>query len=213
MNAERRRHPRALLSLPVRLRWLGPLGLETEISETLDVGRGGILVSSREPRAEGELAWVTFPFDAGAANAEPETPAHVSRAKTTPSGGHLAGIALADCATHSRATGNSISSLITPVKSQYCGAERRRHPRTRLALLIRIRGADPAWPEDTMTVDISRRGLQFCTLRVHDRGGAVTLALPRSPWLSGGDRRARVARIASHPSDPRLLCVGVEYLS
>jgi hypothetical protein len=197
----------------VRLRWLGPLGLESEISETLDAGRGGILVSSREPRAEGELAWVTFPFDAGAANAEPETPAHVARSKTTPSGGHLAGIALADGDTHSRAARNSISSIIGPVRIQFRGADRRRYSRTRLALLIRVRGADPAWPEDTMTMDISLRGLQFCTLRVYDQAELMTLALPRSPWLSGGDRRARVARISSHPTEPRLLCIGVEYLS
>jgi hypothetical protein len=210
--AERRRHPRALLSIPVRLRWLGPLGLESEISETLDAGRGGILVPSREPRAEGELAWVTFPYVASAA-AEPETPAHVARSKTTPSGGYLAGIALAECNRRAHAAADSDSSANPRTSNVYRGADRRGHPRTRLALPIRVRGADPAWPEDTMTMDISRRGLQFCTLRVYDEGEQMTLALPRSPLLSGGNRRARVARISSHPADPRLLCIGAEYLS
>jgi hypothetical protein len=194
-----------LLSLPVRLRWLGPLGLESETLETLDAGRGGLLVSSREPRVEGTPAWVTFPFDAAASITEPETPAHVARSKTTPSGGFLAGIAFADR--------DNQTLPDTPVRGISGGADRRHHARTRLALLIRVRGADASWPDDAMTMDFSRTGLLFCTLRIYEQGEHMTLALPRCAWLSGGDRRARVVRIATHPSEPRLLCVGVEYLS
>jgi hypothetical protein len=209
---DRRRHPRALLSLPARLRWLSPLGLEAETSETLDAGRGGLLVSSREPRAEGTLVWVTFPFDTGASAMEPETPAYVARSKTTPSGGYLAGIAFANSNKHAHQTGDSDLSRNAPASNYPGGADRRRHARTRLALLIRILGADASWPEDTMTMDISHSGLLFCTLRIYEQGELVTVALSRSAWLSGGDRRARVMRIASHPSEPRLLCVGVEFL-
>ncbi len=212
LAVERRRHARALLSLPVRLRWFGPLGLESETTETLDAGRGGLLVSSREPRVEGTLVWVTFPFDARAFAAEPETPARIARSRTTPSGSCLAGIAFAsrgklvhqtcDLELSSNATGGNISG----------GVDRRRHARARLALPVRVRGADASWPDDAMTIDISNGGLSFCTLCVYEQGEIVTLALPRNAWLSGGDRRGRVVRISGHPSEPRLLSVGVEYL-
>jgi hypothetical protein len=209
---ERRLHPRALLSLPVRLRWLGPLGLEAEISETLDAARGGVLVSSRESRAEGTIVWVTFPFDAAASAAEPETSAHVARAKTTPSGGFLAGIAFANGKSQSHQANEALPSANAGTHTNPIIKNRRRRARARLALPVRIRGADQSWPDDAMTMDISHTGLLFCTLRVYEHGELLMLALPRSPWISAGDRRARVARIAGHPSEPRLLCVGVEFL-
>jgi hypothetical protein len=210
---ERRRHPRALLSLPVRLRWLGPLGLESETLETLDVGRGGLLVASREPRAQGTIVWATFPFDAGASAAEPETSAHVARTKTTPSGGNLAGLEFSNLSEPEHRAGVSQMSANAAPRNLPAGPDRRRQSRNQLALLIRVRGADPSWPDDSMTVDISRRGLQFCTLRVYEQGEIVILELPQGAWRSTGSRRARVARIANHPSDPRLACVGVEFLS
>ncbi len=209
--AERRRHPRAMLSLPVRLRWLGPLGLETETAETLDAGRGGLLVQSREPRAEGTLVWATFPFDPASA-VEPETPARVARAKTTPSGGYFAGIALANSNKHANPAGDSDASRNAPARDYSGRADRRRHARNRLALLVRVRSADQSWPDDAMTMDISSGGLQFCTLRVYERADYATLALPCSVWFSGAARPALVVRVASHPSKPRLLCVGVEFL-
>jgi hypothetical protein len=213
LNVERRRHPRALLSLPVRLRWLGPLGLESETLETLDAGRGGLLVASREPRAEGTLVWATFPYDAGAAAAEPETSAHVARARTTPSGCYLAGIEFSDLSKPEHRAGVPQLSANATTRNSHSGPDRRRQSRNQLALLIRVRGADPSWPDDAMTMDISRSGLQFCTLRVYEHREIVKLTLPRGAWSSAGDRRARVARIANHPIDPRLLCVGVEFLS
>jgi hypothetical protein len=199
LRVERRLHPRALLSLPVRLRWLGPLGLETETSETLDAGRGGVLISSREPRAPGNLVWVTFPFDASAPAVEPETSAHVVRAKTTPSGGHFAGIAF---------TNGDAQARNHPIEKN-C----RRHARTRLALPVRVCGSDPFWPDDAMTVNISRDGMLFCTLRVYEQGEIVALNFLRTTWISAGERRGRISRIEKHPSEPRLLCIGVKFLS
>jgi hypothetical protein len=213
LNVERRRHPRALLSLPVRLRWLGPLGLESETLETLDAGRGGLLVASREPRTEGTLVWATFPFDASASAAEPETSAHVARAKITPSGGYLAGIEFSDLSKPEHRAGVSQLSANATTRAQYTGPDRRRQSRNQLALLIRVRGADPSWPDDAMSMDISRSGLQFCTLRVYEQEEIMMLDFPQSAWLPVRGRRARVARIASHPTEPRLLCVGVEFLS
>ncbi|MFZ0821680.1 MAG: PilZ domain-containing protein [Candidatus Acidiferrales bacterium] len=208
---ERRLHPRALLSLPVRLRWLGPLGLEAETSVTLDAGRGGVLVSSREPRVQGTLVWVTFPFDAAASTAGPETSAQVARSKTTPSGGYLAGIAFANGNSQLHQASHAYPPVNAEARNNPVEKDRRRHARTRLALPVHVCGADPSWPDDAMTMDISHTGLLFCTLRIYEQDELLTLALPRSPWISAGSRRARIARIASHPSEPRLLCVGVEF--
>ena len=209
---ERRLHPRALLSLPVRLRWLGTLGLESEPSETLDVGRGGLLVSSREPRVEGSFVWITFPFDSAAFFVEPETSAQVARSKTTPSGGCIAGIAFGNGSGHPRQAGDSDVSPNGNTGDRPPVRNRRRHVRTSLALPIRIRGADASWPDDAMTMDISKTGLLFCTLRVYEVGDLVALELPRTVWDSGGGRRVRIARMAVHPAERRLLCVGVEYI-
>ncbi len=213
LHVERRRHPRALLSLPVRLRWLGPLGLESETLETLDAGRGGLLVASREPRREGMLVWATFPFDAGATGAEPETSAHIARAMTTPSGGYLAGIEFSDFSKPEHRAGVSQLSANAAARKQHSGPDRRRQSRNQLALLIRVRGGDPSWPDDAMTMDISRSGLQFCSLRVYELGEIVKFDFPRGPWNSSDGRRGRIARIANHPIERRLVCFGVEFLS
>jgi hypothetical protein len=67
---ERRRRPRVLLQLPVRVRWLGPFGLETEVTQTENVSRDGLLISSFNPRQLGSQLWATFPYDAAVAFTE-----------------------------------------------------------------------------------------------------------------------------------------------
>jgi hypothetical protein len=76
---DRREHHRVQLRLPVRLRWTTPFGQKTEACTTVDVSRGGILVPSREPHAEGMPLWITFPFDASLAVGQPEVFARVAR--------------------------------------------------------------------------------------------------------------------------------------
>ena len=211
--ADRRRYPRALLSLPVHLRWPGIFGLESDTSETLDVGRGGLLVPLREPHPEGAMIWTTFPFDAGAPAAEPETPSCVAWLKTTLAGGCLAGIAFADLRAQSRLRNISPASEKQLTRAASVPGERRRCPRLPMAFLIRICGDDPSWPEDVMTADISATGLAFCTLRVYEVGDRLTITFPRTAVFPNRMRPARVVRIAGHESDSRLICAGVEFLS
>ncbi len=61
---ELRRHPRAQLRLPARIRWQGPLGMRLEVTETIDVSREGLLLRCAEPCEMMIRVWVTFPFDA-----------------------------------------------------------------------------------------------------------------------------------------------------
>jgi hypothetical protein len=77
---DRREHHRVQLRLPLRLRWTTPFGQKTEVCTTVDVSRGGILVPSREPHAEGMPLWITFPFDASLIVGQPEVLARVVRA-------------------------------------------------------------------------------------------------------------------------------------
>jgi PilZ domain len=76
---DRREHHRVPLCLPARLRWTTPFGQKTEVCASVDVSRGGILVPSREPHAEGMPLWVTFPFDASLTVGQPEVLARVVR--------------------------------------------------------------------------------------------------------------------------------------
>ncbi len=188
--AERRRHPRAQLNLPVRLRWLGPLGQLTEVAETLDVCRGGLLVYRRDPSQVGSMLWVTFPFDSTLQLPQPETPARVVRVKDTPAGGHLVAIELEVPLRHAAGAGAA-------------GLDRRRHERIPLALPIRVRPSDSPWPEETMTVDVSDDGVLFCTARLYSAGDLVYINLPpgtiRSRSSSTAEVPARVVRVVRRP--------------
>ena len=74
-----REHRRVRMRLPVRLRWTAPFGQKIELCETIDVSRGGLLLSSKEPHAAGAPLWVTFPYDPLLPEYQPEISAHVVR--------------------------------------------------------------------------------------------------------------------------------------
>ncbi len=186
---EQRRHPRAQLNLPVRLRWLTPLGQSTEVTETLDVCRGGLLIFRREPCRVKAMLWVTFPFDSSLPLTQPETPARVVRVNKTPAGGHLVAVEFEAPLRHAAEAGTSI--------------DRRRRERIPLALPIRIRPSDSPWPEETMTIDLSDEGALFCTARLYAVGDIVHITLPPgtlgSRWASLAEVPARVVRVARLP--------------
>src|SRR5215470_1354267 len=74
-----REHHRVRIHLPARLRWTTPFGQKIELSETLDVSRGGLLLSSQELHSAGASLWVTFPYDASLPDGQPEVLARVVR--------------------------------------------------------------------------------------------------------------------------------------
>src|ERR1700689_1251526 len=91
-KSDQRRLSRVPMALPVRVRWLGPFGLETEVSRTSNASRCGLLISSRQPRGEGSPVWVTFPYDSENETLEPEIPGRVARCQLTAEGVHAIGI-------------------------------------------------------------------------------------------------------------------------
>jgi hypothetical protein len=88
---DRREHYRVQLRIPTRLRWTTPLGQMTEVCETVNVSRGGLLVPCQENHAAGISLWVTFPYDASLPFGQPEVLARVVRSDRT---GHT--VVLAD---------------------------------------------------------------------------------------------------------------------
>lgn len=187
---EQRRHPRAQLRLPVRLRWLTPLGQLTEVAETLDAGRGGLLLFRPEPCCVGAMVWLTLPFHPGFPLTLPETPAQVVRVTTTSAGGRRVALEFEAPHDHGATTRGTRLGL---------ARERRQHERFQLALPIRVRQPDSPWPEETMTGDISVEGLRFHTARLHSAGDLVRVALPPGDsvgrWTASADALGRVVRV------------------
>ncbi len=181
---EQRRHTRVQLHLPVRLRWLGPLGQATEFTETLDVSRGGLLFYRPDPCQLNSRVWVTFPFHPDAHDGQPETMARVVRVRVTPTGGHLVGVAFEEP---------------LPRVTSADRSNQRASPRIPLALSVRVRPSGSPWPEETMTIDVSDVGLQFRTSRHYAVGDTVYVTLPYGPWGLVGEVEARVVHIEPVP--------------
>jgi hypothetical protein len=165
------------LNLPVRLRWQTPLGHVTEVTETLDVSRGGLLFFRHEACPIHATLWVTFPYDQKTdsvpklRDAQPETLARVVRVKRTPSGGHLVAV---------RFETQQYSPAPAPEAS---GPENRRaHARVPMALPIQVRYAGSPWPEETMSADLSSEGVRFRTARTYLPGQPVELEVPHGRW-------------------------------
>jgi len=177
---EQRRHLRAQLNLPVRLRWLGPLGPVMEVTETLDVSRDGLLFWRTEPTPLNAKVWVTFPYHPDETDTQPETPARVARVKDTPAGGHLVAVEFETERQHP-------AGAVQP--------DQRRSKRFALALPVRVRLPGRPWPEETMTIDVSDGGVLFRTSRLYAVGDTVQIALPYGRWASRGEVTGRVIRI------------------
>jgi len=219
-RSDRRHRPRVLLELPVRVRWLGPFGLETEITQTFNASRDGLLVSSALPRPAGSLLWATFPYDAAVEFTESETPGKVVRCATEPTGKNIIAVSFRqddpavrhDAATPDNSAGRSPRN------------DRRGHPRIPLAYLVRVarsrasRGTSelplesPFRTEETMTVDVSADGMIFCTLRIYSYDERLLIAAQAGRKLSS-ERRARVVRVSRPQPDSPISHVAVKFLS
>ncbi len=204
-----RRHPRALLSLPVRIRWYGPLGMRFDTTDTIDASREGLLVRRAEPCEVHTRVWVAFPYDAQN-GVQPERSATVVRSD--------------------REAGDGFRVALQLEPQDRCAPkdpilERRRDERVSLALPIFVRLASTPFPEESMTRDISRSGLRFETSHVYDSGEDLLARLPwsktpegeihgrvvRVEWIGDGRVRGPVPS-ADAPLDAILTSVAVQWL-
>jgi PilZ domain len=172
-----RKHPRALLRLPVRIRWSGPLGMRLEVTHTIDTSKEGLLVRRAEPCELFRHVWVAFPYDMQA-GAQPETPARVLRVERDSGGSFRVALKLA-----SRRRG--------PVPA----VERRKEPRLYFALPVFARPFGAPWPEESMTQDISRSGARFETAHNYQPGDDVLAKISWVEWAGRREIHGRVLRI------------------
>jgi PilZ domain len=185
---EQRKHPRAQLKLPARIRWHGPIGMRLETTQTVDVSRDGMLFHRSEPCDRLARMWVAFPFDpAGGATTQPETPARVVRVEPDPeASGYWVAVKFENTA---RAPKLEL------------GRERRGSERIPFALPIFVRLAGTPWPEEFMTQDISQHGARFETSHIYAPGDRVLAKIPWGEW-STGEVAGRVVRVEAMEDSP-----------
>lgn len=177
-----RKSARVPLTLPIRLRWQGALGQTIEVTQTLDSSRGGLLFFRTEALPVNARLWVTFPFAPNSTEAQPETPAHVVRVKTTPGGGQIVAIEFQKQAR----PGPSAAVM-----------NRRSSQRMALALPMTVRFHDVPWPEQAMTRDLSTYGVLFHTPRQYAVGDIVCVSIPHGVWARRGEMEGQVVRVDS----------------
>lgn len=189
-SLELRKHPRAQLRLPARIRWRGPRGMRVEAAHTLDMARDSIRLQRAEPCELGAQVWVACPFDADSASSvPPETPARVVRVETGPRGGYEVALHL------------ELPPRRAPRPPEN---ERRACPRMSFALPIFVRAPDSPWPEESMTQNISRAGARFETAHIYSAGDAVLAKIPWGQWEHAGEIPSRIVRVepAENPLGP-----------
>jgi hypothetical protein len=169
---ERRLHHRVTLALPIRLRWPGPFRQAVEVRHTLDISRGGALVESDGPHSPGTIVWATFPFDEGLPDGFPELPARVVRVV---SGERGTRVAIGFDVALPRAGGEN---------GPRPANERRASQRQAVCVPVRVRASHLPWPEETMTLDISKGGLRFLSTCLYEPGSRVYVSLESRtfPW-------------------------------
>jgi len=183
-----RRHPRAQLQLPVRIRWRGPWGMRLETAHTIDVAREGLHVERAEACEVNTRVWVTFPFDPAAAmTVQPETPARILRVERAANGRYHVALRL-------ESPPRSVPRPAT--------GERRASLRMPFALPIFVRPPGNPWPEESMTKDVSRGGAKFETARIIGPGEPLLVQLPWGDWAKAGEIPASVLRVEAQEEVP-----------
>jgi hypothetical protein len=229
-----RAHRRVRMRLPARLRWSTPFGQKIERGETIDVSRGGLLVSTKEAHSFGTSVWVTFPFDASPGDGQPEVAAQVVRCDEV-----LEVIRATNAHEKIQTEGQSARELsakldqlaraigIAEGPATYAVAihfeerlrssanghthrsepERRSNVRKALAIPVRVHPEQIPWFEEAMTLDISTKGMRFRSQREYALGDHLKIAFegaPSAPWHGAREFLSRVVRVAPVPGSAAL---------
>ncbi|HLK05287.1 MAG TPA: PilZ domain-containing protein [Candidatus Acidoferrum sp.] len=200
-----RQHARVRLRLPVRLRWTASLGQQTEICETRNVSRGGLLISCKEHHDEGFPLWVTFPFNAEAPE-QPEVLARVMRSRAAPENGagreeialHFESVPLVPKPIVEKSAEKPREMLIEKALplAQKNGLLRS------AAVAIRVRPEHIPWFEEAMTTEVSAEEIRFVSHREHAAGDRMLVTFvgkDSRPWPGNGDTPAKIVKIENLP--------------
>jgi hypothetical protein len=206
---DNRQHRRVRMDLPVRLRWSTPFGQKIELAKTIDVSRGGLLVSTKESHTPGVTVWVTFPYDASLSDGQPEILARVARCgemleviRATNAREKIQSVAALELERSAkldqlaRAPGIANANVLATfavafqfeeqARSSANGnsnrhePERRGSPRKPLAIPVRVHPERIPWFEEAMTVDISTKGMRFRGHRGYEPGEHLNIAFEDS---------------------------------
>ena len=227
-----RQHRRVSMHLPVRLRWTAPFGQKIELGETIDVSRGGLLVSTKESHSPGVTVWVTFPYDASLFDGQPEILARVARCDEMPE-------VLRPTTAHEKvqpegapeqeraAKLDQLALGISDAQATFAVAfhfdqqphsssngnanrhepERRGSMRRALAIPVRVHPERIPWFEEAMTIEISAKGMRFRSHREYQLGDHLKIAFEdsaSSPWSGTGEFLSKVVRVAPVPGSAAL---------
>lgn len=187
-----RQSPRAHLDLPVRIRCHGPLGMRLEVTQTIDVSRGGLLVQSKQRCQPGTRVWVAYPYDPAASPAShSETAARVVRVEPNPPGGTTGnhnGLAQ----TYRVALKLRLQRKAARIRST---VERRARARVYSAVPIFVRMANGRRHGEAMTQDLSRGGVRFETSDIYAVGECIRAQISFAEWAGDGEIAGRVVRV------------------
>jgi len=167
---DRREHHRAQLSLPVRLRWTTPFGQRTEVCETENISRGGLLVPASDAHYPGVSLWVAFPYDYSLGDGQPEMSAKVVHAREAHNGSRPTRATTPPSQREFTRTNGSPKILLAlhfaPTKyskidghARWSGPERRSSTRRVLSVPIRVRPEQMPWFEEAMSIEFSTGGM------------------------------------------------------
>jgi hypothetical protein len=185
--SDQRVRNRVRLDLPARIRQISPPRNLSEEVRTLDVSRNGLLFRTREPYDLRSVVWIVMPYNAKALAQDPEFPATVVRVERKPDG-------LAEVAVHfhSGHADQFRTAPPPPMEVLRNKEDRRQRSRVRMALPIRVRNENSA--EESVTMDVSRTGVLFQTMKPYPVGQTVWVMMPYQAGAQGGEVPARVVR-------------------
>lgn len=193
-----RDHHRVRLRLPVRLRWITPFGQRSEICESVNVSRGGLLVSCKESHSPGAAIWATFPYDASMPDGQPEVPARVLRNESDPN---------APVSSHVAMRFERARQAISNGNGKGAHLERRASPRCTLAMPVHVRPERMPWFEEAMTLDVSGEGLRFVSRREYALSDRLLVSFDpyaSAPWHDRAEIPARIVRVEQLPESGAL---------
>ncbi len=177
---------RIRLELPLRVRQIGPPRDAVEVTRTVD--RNGVLFRTRERYDLNTTVWVTMPYHPNAAVKDPEFPASIVRMDRAADGSTEVAVQF-----HS-----AHADYIRPVYQPTAAVprkglqERRAKNRVRMTLPIRVREGDQA--EESVTLDVSRTGVLFRSVRSYRLGQQVWVSLAHQPGAPPQEVSDRVVR-------------------
>jgi hypothetical protein len=200
-----REHHRVRLHLPVRLRWITPFGRQSEICESVNVSRGGLLVSCKESHSPGVALWTTFPYDASMSDGQPEIPTRVLRNEPGLN---------APVTSHVAMRFERARKAISNGNGNDTDPERRASPRRTLAMPVHVRPEHMPWFEEAMTLDVSVDGLRFVSSREYALSDRLLVSFDpyaSAPWRGSAEIPARIVRV-EHLPESNALAITVQRL-